>query len=711
MRTWAIAALGRTAPDEAKRDLLSGLEDESPTVVREAASALLNGNVDCSRELGSRYRDLLKAHVDIVRNDWEAVAKLGPAAFPVLFRASASGSYVLGRQAKELLRQMLAPYVPELPDEIGLHPSRDGRPVRAALGGRVARGIDGPDRASTQRVSSTSGRALRVEPDDPQLCELAFAALAALLYSRPELVVAAMVERIADLLANPSLPDGTERSVVKLFECLAAGGHAPRAWPRLSEILQDQRLDAARRERLLPLVSEFVQWRADLVGLDGILALAQCPALAAHRTFLFDHGLECFVFRTPEAFTVERLQRIADVFGDTPRYHYVLYSLAARTTLAPGVSAFLARELAGRFPHQEAAAAILTGRPVCALRGDEHRDGTGRRRGPAGALTSGTARCEPGASITLVTWRTYLYDNPRVTTIPIADDAAIAAALAGPLDGVIEFFQPETRGFTFRIEAHAAVESYLADAQAGVAHQGGIGRAHQGQAGNRFPSCTKPWSGGQDIARSRGLDQSPVRNVYEPAMRLLAELGLPQRAAEDVPITPSVLTGTRSADAERVWADMLAQESGAEKRPVALVNPLAAVVSQKVSSNRMRSSPPRSRDSLPKATWSSSCRTARSGHAGATFSVYSPTSNPRYEPTCASAPDPAETDAAAQLVLPERSTLCVSRSGHAGIQVLRRVRRPDRHGRGLARASRIQPRPAVPSLIGRRLVFAGVSSS
>ena len=573
VRTWAVAALGRVAPLATREDLLAALQEKAPTVVCEAADALLRGNVDCSRELGPRYRELLKAQADIVRQEWDAVAKVGPAAFPALFRMGANENYVLQQETKALLRRMLAPYVPQLPDEISLRPAEDSPSPRQALAGVLRAALTSPaalDLTSLEHLPA----ALRLDPDAPDLCELALAALAALFYARPDLARPAYVEQLADLLTTGSLPDKVRQPAVKLVEYLAASPYAPRAWTRLSEILRDARLDAGTCQRLLPLVSEFVQWREDIVGLDDVLALAESPVHAGHRTFLLDHGVERFVFCAPEAFTVERLQRIAHLFRDVPRYHYVLYSLAARRTLAPEVRAFLTRELAGRFPDQETATAILKDRPIALLVVMNIGMGQGDDVVRLVPLLQGLLDANPALSITLVTWRTYLYDNPRITTIPIADDAALEATLAGPLDGVVEFFQPESPGFTFRIEAHVAVERYLAAHQPALLIKGDIGRAYQGQVGNRFSFLHQTVElAGEDIARSRGLDQSPLRNVYEPAMRLLAELGLPQRAAEEAPVTPSVLTGTTSADAERTWAALVAQESGAERRPVALVNP------------------------------------------------------------------------------------------------------------------------------------------
>ena len=91
------------------------------------------------------------------------------------------------------------------------------------------------------------------------------------------------------------------------------------------------------------------------------------------------------------------------------------------------------------------------------------------------------------------------------------------------------------------------------------------------RAGGRSPFLHQVVRLGDDeIAAPCGLDQKLVPSVYDPGMRLLAELGVPHRAGEESPLTPGVLTGVPSADAERVWAALVA---GGGDRPVVLLNP------------------------------------------------------------------------------------------------------------------------------------------
>ena len=608
VRTWAIAAVASRASAASQSVLLAALDDSAPTVVREAASALLRSGADCRRELGPRYREYLQAHIDIVDGNWDAIRRIGPVALPVLFRIARTGSYVLSGEARTLLRTMLRAHSPGFASRIGERLDRDrvivslelppepaDRPAQSAHEARLEHEtVHLPEDiqrehdflAAILRTSLTDplslppdcltpiGRLLRQDSLDPALRELALDTLAAVLYARPDLVADEFLDHLAHLARAQPLSDAIGWRLGILFRFLAASPSAPRAWALLDELLRDERLEAGTRARLLPLVEDFVQWREDLVGLDGILALAESPLLESHRAFLLDYGVERFVWSAPESFTPRQLERIAALFATAPRFRYLLYSLAARPGLAPDVRAILARHLDGRFPLHSAAAAVLTVKPVRLLVALNVGQGQGDDVVRLAPLLQALLDANPGLTITLVTWRPYLYDCPRVTPVAIHDDATTQAALAEPFDGILEFFQPGWLDFTFRIELHEAIERVLAARRPAFLLRADLGRAYDDHAGGRSAFVYQTVElNGQNAAETLGLDQFTLRNNYEPCLRLVAELGLPQRAGEESPLTPWLLTGTRSIDAEGVWADLAGEAPGTISRPVALVNP------------------------------------------------------------------------------------------------------------------------------------------
>jgi hypothetical protein len=84
--------------------------------MQESATALLRGDVDCGRELGSGYRTLLQAYVDGASENWDAVTRLGTAALPVLLRLVKTKHFDVHWGARKALRPMLSQWVPGLDD-------------------------------------------------------------------------------------------------------------------------------------------------------------------------------------------------------------------------------------------------------------------------------------------------------------------------------------------------------------------------------------------------------------------------------------------------------------------------------------------------------------------------------------------------------------------------------------------------------------------
>src|SRR5207249_765227 len=91
----------------------------------------------------------------------------------------------------------------------------------------------------------------------------------------------------------------------------------------------------------------------------------------------------------------------------------------------------------------------------------------------------------PRLTVTLITRRTYLYDNPRVTPVAIGDEAAVQMVFREPFEGVLEFFQPEWAHFVHRMELHTALEELRATRPPAFLVQGDLGRASEGRAGKR----------------------------------------------------------------------------------------------------------------------------------------------------------------------------------------------------------------------------------
>src|SRR5438093_775730 len=188
----------------------------------------------------------------------------------------------------------------------------------------------------------------------------ALGALAALLYTRPELVDDAVLAR---LLANASAPGqlGARRDAINLCAALAATPLAPRLLPLLRATLAEDGLDAATRRALVPLLRDFVQWRPDLLGLHLLLEMAGPAVMAPYRNYLLGHVVERLVYETPAIFDEPAFERLAAMFATCPRWPYFLASLAARRGVPGIVQARAERLSEGSFPDRDGAAIIARG--------------------------------------------------------------------------------------------------------------------------------------------------------------------------------------------------------------------------------------------------------------------------------------------------------------------------------------------------------------
>jgi hypothetical protein len=88
---------------------------------------------------------------------------------------------------------------------------------RDALTTTLRAALTSPDSLTCGTVDDIRG-ALRLDEDNGELYGLALGALAAVLYSRPDLVEDTLVDRLADLATVGPLPDDIGSAVARLFK-------------------------------------------------------------------------------------------------------------------------------------------------------------------------------------------------------------------------------------------------------------------------------------------------------------------------------------------------------------------------------------------------------------------------------------------------------------------------------------------------------------
>ena len=313
--------------------------------------------------------------------------------------------------------------------------------------------------------------------------------------------------------------------------------------------------------RLVALLSACVCWCPERLDVGAVLGVAARSALERFRDDLLGHVVEPLLARTPELVTEATLERILVVFSDCARLPYTLQLIGARPGAPPAVRHRIADLTVGAFPHRAVAREVLARGPFALLVVLNVRIGQGDEIVRLAALLQALLDTNPTLHCTVITRRVYLYDHPRVRTIPLLDDEAVGAALALPYDGVVHLSEPGWPEVAWHPPLDARVRELLASQHPALVVTADVGYNH-------FVYRSVALAG-QEIAAARSLDRLAVENIYDGCQRLLAELGLPTRVAEEPPSAPDLLAGCPSADADRAWERL----SGERERPIALVNP------------------------------------------------------------------------------------------------------------------------------------------
>ena len=386
-------------------------------------------------------------------------------------------------------------------------------------------------------------------------------ALSGILYARPDLAGSTLVDRLGALLEVDEVAERVVDAVAIALVGFAGSDLAAPALETLVRVLRREALDPAIRARLVPVLRAYTNWSPELLDVQMLLELAASPPLGPHRDALLGYVLEPILASAPERVTDAELQGILGSFEGCARLPYTLHMLGER----PGTASSVGRRATGlteqAFPARAAAHAVLARQPFHVLVVLNVKIGQGDEIVRLVALLQALLDANPGLQATVVTTRTYLYDHPRVRTIPILDHAAVGAALGTEYDGVIHVHEPELPEVAWDPPLDARVRDLVAARPPALVVTGDVGRNHFVYRAGKLD--------GRDIAADRALDQPALDNIYDGCSRLLAELGLRARVAEERPSGPSLLTGIRSVDAERVWARVIAGLSS----PIALVNP------------------------------------------------------------------------------------------------------------------------------------------
>jgi hypothetical protein len=366
--------------------------------------------------------------------------------------------------------------------------------------------------------------------------------LAAVLYSRPELVTAVPIGHLEGLLRDGGVAIETRRAAGEALALAVPGSSGEAAVAAALSLLRESPPSA--RTAAMDALRAAVFWAIERMDAEALVAAAEAsPDL---RAALVKDAIEP-VLLASEAAAPELLDRAAALYGDADASKYLAY--------------FLTGKAHPRFACHAAIAERLGHGRRRVLMAHNIDDGQGDEIVRTAALAQALVDFNPELEIVLVTRRLHLYAHPRIETVPIGDRARVRDSLRGAFDAVFDFFEPDIQEVDYDPELERAVEDLRAR------HRTFLDvRSRKGFNHFLFEGVSID---GRAVAGSLGLDRRRVANNYEPAMRLIAELGLPLRRGEAPPRTEPILAGVQWPEADRYW-DRLTKGSS---RPVALLAP------------------------------------------------------------------------------------------------------------------------------------------
>ncbi len=341
----------------------------------------------------------------------------------------------------------------------------------------------------------------------------------------------------------------TERaeSVVSAVQMtLTELGHAPEVYQALTGVLESAAF-----------------WARWALNADTLVETAAMSHLAAYRVFLCERVIVPALFAAGSRAGVALVRKVHALYGESPSFRYLAYAIGQWRQFSGEVREWAAATTRDCFPWQAAARAKLSGSGRRILIVHNIADGQGDQMVRSAPLAQAFLDFNPTLQVALIAPRAYLYSHPRISVTDVANPSAIEETLQGRFDGVISFYESQITELNHCAELEKQVQEYRA------AHRPFL-----------FASATKGLDEGTfQVVEVDGncatIGGSGSPNIYEPASRLIAELGLPLRCGEDEPAGGFVLAGVAWTEAEETWNKLVA--SYAERRPVALFNPFGGM--------------------------------------------------------------------------------------------------------------------------------------
>ena len=308
-----------------------------------------------------------------------------------------------------------------------------------------------------------------------------------------------------------------------------------------------------------------------------VLRMAELNSIQHKNQIMLLKLLESWSFRYADELSVQTLLALIKVYQNDENLKYFLYFVKESSKASEKVKQIANNYIFERqlFKlHDVVAQRIKTGKKnVLVIQ--NIKDGQGDETVRIVPMVEELLDFNPDVHITIITGRPYVYDNPRVTIIPMAsiNDESLGI-LKNTYDVVIDHYDKEMK---HSHELEQAVES------SGVAQRAFVYiRSFKIHFNFDFEMFKV---NGQEYVSSVNANSSILDNVYSPTYRLIAELGLPLRSGEDLRKN-SIINSVSYPAAQLRWQEMMRQMGNDKKiellnKPVVLFNPYGGETEEK----------------------------------------------------------------------------------------------------------------------------------
>ena len=387
---------------------------------------------------------------------------------------------------------------------------------------------------------------------------------AALAIVSPETLTEPIAARIAAVIARANVESVNQPGLDEAFQLLRLLLPTPAA-KVMPDLLGPLCTGSATHPRWLTraslLLSELVKWQPDIVSLESVIEIATTgrEELSSAVTGL----LEDQILSNPSRVMPEHIRRIVPDENASIRHRYLLNALENHPRTDDSVRAIARERIDQLFPLRERWFRLAGTRELNVLVVQNIADGQGDEIVRINALMQAFLDANDASRITLITDRSYLWDHPRLESISFDDGAGIDRILAARLDVVAEFYESQVTFLNHDPHVHNMIEElrtstrWLLDVQAE-------------KGWNRF-TLNSVRIMGQEWSAALALNRPRVASVYDPVLRLLAELGLSLRLGTSHPAGAPVLWHKPVAEEAPRWDHLLSGTP--DDRRVAMLNP------------------------------------------------------------------------------------------------------------------------------------------